>query len=404
MNAPSAARALLTTALLLIVAVAHLELSGCESRGRLLSDGPAEHSPLDLAPGEPGGDLGWRDRGAESRPPAPNGQPCNQDGQCQSSHCSDGVCCAVACSGPCNQCNEPGLEGICTVGAQGASPPPGKTCAASPVSSCGLDGTCDGRGSCRHWPAATVCKPAQCEASAHPTRLSLAWHCDGAGGCVPLGEIDCDPYGCDVAHQQCFSVCSTTVPMSCGADASCDSSGRCDGALPPLGSSCSSNASCASGQCADGVCCESDCIMACASCALSGSAGRCTAIAAGLPPKAGKSCPVDPLKPCGNDGKCDGHQSCEPAPVGTPCGAAVCQDGAVNLHLCNGDSSDPACTTKEISCGGFLCKPGGPSCYESCTSVAQCQEGHSCAAGRCVQCVSGSDCEPGEICVDFKCI
>ena len=39
---------------------------------------------------------------------------CNLDGDCDSTHCVDGVCCATTCDGNCNRCNVAGSEGICT--------------------------------------------------------------------------------------------------------------------------------------------------------------------------------------------------------------------------------------------------------------------------------------------------
>jgi len=39
---------------------------------------------------------------------APLGSSCTQGDTCASSHCSDGVCCDAACSGPCAQCNTSG--------------------------------------------------------------------------------------------------------------------------------------------------------------------------------------------------------------------------------------------------------------------------------------------------------
>jgi len=52
----------------------------------------------------------WRNVGAKLS----LGQSCSLDGDCDSSHCIDGVCCNTICDGNCNQCNAPGYEGTCT--------------------------------------------------------------------------------------------------------------------------------------------------------------------------------------------------------------------------------------------------------------------------------------------------
>ena len=39
---------------------------------------------------------------------------CSLDGDCDSTHCVDGVCCLTTCDGNCNRCNVAGSEGTCT--------------------------------------------------------------------------------------------------------------------------------------------------------------------------------------------------------------------------------------------------------------------------------------------------
>ncbi|MBL8952483.1 MAG: S8 family serine peptidase, partial [Myxococcaceae bacterium] len=46
---------------------------------------------------------------------APGGAWCKGDSECASGSCSEGVCCATACTGSCFGCAEPGAEGVCTV-------------------------------------------------------------------------------------------------------------------------------------------------------------------------------------------------------------------------------------------------------------------------------------------------
>lgn len=69
-----------------------------------------------------------------------NGVACSAARECENGLCVDGVCCASACTGQCESCNEMGTEGTC-VPVSGA--PRGKrpACAGDPAV-CG--GTCDG--------------------------------------------------------------------------------------------------------------------------------------------------------------------------------------------------------------------------------------------------------------------
>ncbi len=41
------------------------------------------------------------------------GEECAENEDCEGAFCSDGLCCAKICSGPCESCNRPGFEGQC---------------------------------------------------------------------------------------------------------------------------------------------------------------------------------------------------------------------------------------------------------------------------------------------------
>jgi hypothetical protein len=68
------------------------------------------------------------------------GKSCIMSNDCSSTHCADGICCDVACTGPCVACNLAGSQGTCTpvaaFSAEAACPSP-----------CGLK-QCDGAGKC----------------------------------------------------------------------------------------------------------------------------------------------------------------------------------------------------------------------------------------------------------------
>jgi hypothetical protein len=64
--------------------------------------------------------------------------------------------------------------------------------------------------------------------------ITAALATKGLAKYTPYDQIDCAPYGCDVAQSRCFASCSTAAPLSCKKGVSCDAAGRCGGELPPL--------------------------------------------------------------------------------------------------------------------------------------------------------------------------
>src|SRR5207253_1078867 len=90
----------------------------------------------------------------------------------------------------------------------------------------------------------------------------------------------------------------------------------------PNGASCSAPGDCASGFCEQGACCISACTGSCRSCALAGTAGTCTLVAAGDDPLG--QCADSGASSCGTDGTCDGGGACRLYASGTTCGAASC--------------------------------------------------------------------------------
>ena len=75
-----------------------------------------------------------------------NGAACGCAADCSSGFCVDGVCCASACTETCKACNVQGAVGTCAFVPGGVSPRNPGTCPASSVSNCGLDCSCDGKG------------------------------------------------------------------------------------------------------------------------------------------------------------------------------------------------------------------------------------------------------------------
>jgi hypothetical protein len=315
------------------------------------------------------------------RPPTvANGQACASNGVCLSGHCADGVCCDSACTAACLACNRPGSVGVCTPVPTGQKPASGtKTCAATAATSCGLDGSCDGLGACRNWPATTICKPQQCSG----TKTQLASYCSG-GACTeiitgPASSLACDPYICESGL--CLQSCKNNSDCS---GVTCDQ--KLCGTLKSIGSPCSAGTECKSGFCGEGVCCNAACTEPCKTCLLEGAKGFCVNVPAGQKPAAAKVCPVDGT-PCGKDGACDGGGACRAAPKGTSCGAPACVDGPTSSELsrqvCNGSSSAPACEKQSTPCGAYVCQPSVASCFGRCTDTSQCAPGKSCAGYQC---------------------
>jgi hypothetical protein len=105
----------------------------------------------------------------------------------------------------------------------------------------------------------------------------------------------------------------------------------------PNGGACNIGAECVSGHCADGVCCETDCQMACRSCALPDQKGLCRPVPLGTPDPRGMCADKGPAS-CRTNGLCDVAGRCADYPAGTPCAPAGCsnKDEAVQARVCDG--------------------------------------------------------------------
>ncbi len=200
--------------------------------------------------------------------PKPPGATCAANPECSSGFCVDGVCCEVACTGACLSCAIPGKLGSCLPLPAGVRDPHG-LCVATPVSTCGRDGTCDGVGGCANYPAGVVCGAAGCREGVYSTIAK----CNGVGTCV-RSTSPCAPYACDAQAGQCKASCASD--QDCAAGELCRN-GLCGIKRP---TPCTSNAECASGFCAQGACCKQPCDGVCQSCALPDSYGTCTALPA----------------------------------------------------------------------------------------------------------------------------
>ncbi len=375
--------------------------------------GPADGSVDAPGPGDGGGDApGPGEGGAEAS--VPDGSPTNQAdgmscvaaGQCASSVCADGVCCHTVCAGSCSACNVANSVGTCTSVPAAQMPAAGHpACGPDPQSTCGRDGTCDGAGACRKWPAATVCASSTCDAAAN-TSVGAS-KCDGSGNCVAPASVTCAPYTCKSDNTACYSTC-TAGGTECAAGKACNA-GSCGPKVN--GSTCGASGECASGTCADGVCCATSCTGQCQACNVSGHEGTCSPVPAGQPPATGRTtCGPDAASTCLRNGACDGAGACQNYGITAICAAPACNAAAnasTAASKCDGNGNCVA--PSSVSCAPYKCKTDNTACYASCTAGgAECSSGNVCNGSSCGLKVNGASCSAngecaGNLCVDGVC-
>jgi hypothetical protein len=317
------------------------------------SDGPAPSDSL-AAP--------------DAAAPLPRGRRCTSGAQCGSGFCAQGFCCDSPCTGVCQACDVAGQAGTCTPVPAGQNP--ANQCPREAPGTCGRDGTCDGKGGCRRYPAGTECVPGSCTGAIEYSART----CDGAGSCQPGTRRPCMATLCQ----------GNSCGGRCASSADCQMGFFCEGGScqvkRPLGASCGNATECASASCADGVCCNGPCAGTCQACNLSGSLGSCSPVPEGLDPA--EECPMQPAQSCGSSGGCDGKGGCRRYGAGTPCGLPRSCTGATETAAttCDGFGSCVAGGTR--GCGPYLCNQD--SCATSCQTAAQCQAGLLCLGGACV--------------------
>jgi hypothetical protein len=321
--------------------------------------------------------------------PKMNGAACAADGECKSTHCADGVCCNVACNGACNSCNLPQREGTCWPIDRGVPDPRGR-CKDNGPTSCGSNGLCDGLGTCAKYPRDTICVMPACSGTG--SRLNTAGTCDGVGACRAPNVQECHPFRC--VNGACTTACTT--------DADCDDGIACvQGTCGPKqnGQSCAADGECKSGHCVDKVCCASSCEGACRSCALPGSPGTCTTIAAGSDDTRGICVKTDPST-CGTNGKCEGTGACQRWAPGTTCADESCAGGVYTpLSTCN--ATGVCVTPDQQPCSPFLCN--GNKCFTACTDNNQCLTPNSCQVNSCGKKPDGANCSAADECINGHC-
>jgi hypothetical protein len=310
--------------------------------------------------------------GATARKP---GFPCGTAGECDNGLCIDGYCCDDLCdpfdpANKCRACNVPGSEGHCTFAEDGSDPR--GLCDEDDATTCGQDGKCDGRGSCRRYGLGSLCGPGTCNAG----QLAQPPTCDGAGHCnAGAATASCGAYVCS------GSACATTcMTLGCATGATCNFD-QCNAKIG-LGGSCNQGSDCGSGFCAKGVCCANDCSGACKSCGLPGARGLCLPIPAGTDPL--DECAAEARSSCGRDGFCDGQGACRKWSNTTLCAARSCNgDSTVAPRFCDG--SGTCLPSLSSSCSPYTCETASGVCYDQpCVSDSHCAGGAKCKSnGKC---------------------
>lgn len=323
-----------------------------------------------------------------------NGSLAKLASDCLSNYLADGVCCNVACSGPCLSCNEPGSVGRCKLIGTGIAD---ASCPAEKPATCGTTGLCDGAGDCEIYPENTPCAAAECIGS---VLLNTARSCDGLGACQEPQLRDCAPYQCSggTCNGSCISDDQCEPGHACVATTVRGmSTGRCG--KKQIGQPCTDTSECQSEQCVDGVCCESACEGACRTCGLPSSLGLCVNIAAGSPDPR-KTCSDAGKASCGLNGMCDGSGGCQKYPSGTVCGPESCKDGSYTPpSSCN--QAGQCVASPSLTCHPYVCN--GSSCYKSCSGQTECVSGNYCVDSSCGKKPQGASCSAGKECQSGFC-
>lgn len=321
------------------------------------------------------------------------GCACSVAAECYTGFCVDGVCCDSACTGTCRACTKAlknqGADGSC--GDIAADNDPQSECAASPASSCGLDGMCDGKGGCRKHVAGTVCAASSCIDATSEVHADT---CDGNGNCVDTGQGACQAgYLCKA--DACKTACDDKTDCAAGYECL---AGACS--LRPNGAPCGAGGECQSGHCVGGFCCDAACDGQCEACTQAGKVGACTPIS-GDPASFAKASCAGGEGPCGSS--CDGKnpKACVFPGEETACGEAgkACDGAGKCLQKgaqCSADGlTSIAVDQTQTACAPYRCDASSGLCKKDCTVTADCQLGHYCEGKSCVKKSGGAASDDG---------
>ncbi|MFO0588354.1 MAG: hypothetical protein U0441_12470 [Polyangiaceae bacterium] len=184
------------------------------------------------------------------------GGTCSLDIECLSGVCSNGLCCDAVCTGPCNRCDLPGLNGTCSAISSGQT-----------AQGCSGNQVCDGAGNCKTSTGNTCVSNSDC----------LSGFCQDGYCCNSACTGNCAR--CDIAGSvgTCTNVALGQQPQGCTGTQACDGQGGCK---KINGQQCNQATDCASGFCpsengnGNKYCCNAACTDQCKSCAGSKTVGQ----------------------------------------------------------------------------------------------------------------------------------
>ncbi|MBI4706296.1 MAG: hypothetical protein HY744_34805 [Deltaproteobacteria bacterium] len=345
------------------------------------------------------------------------GDTCNVDGECDVGWCADKHCCDKPCQELCQACTAAkkgyGKDGVCEPIAIGSDAD--NECLDEGSPACGLNGLCDGKGACQHYPVPKGCTPEACQGGAEcKSGLCADGMCCNsacAGQCQACSAA-AKGYGDDgVCELVAAGVEDPNGAPPCEGLKACDGAGQC---RKKNGQPCVGAYECVSGDCADKLCCDDACKGPCEACDIV--PGTCTAHGFGS----------DPEGDCGPNERCDGKGACKKKSgqscVGPgECLSGKCADGfccdapcAGPCDVCAallGAAQDGTCTYLKAgeagspSCAPHVCPGGSAACGTSCATSKDCAAVAYCAGGKCAyKKASGALCGLAEECTSDFCV
>ncbi|MDI1475099.1 hypothetical protein [Polyangium sp. y55x31] len=161
-----------------------------------------------------------------------DGAPCLVGIECNSGHCTDGVCCNEECKDACHACNQPGDVGSCQpvpVGADACSTP-GELCDAEGTCACGVAKPPTGQSCPGGWLESSpgtclkTCGGGQCRNTTIdcPAGFHCVVDCNGMDACSDGTVINCP------AGHACEVICSAkNTCQGMGGKVQCSADGPC---------------------------------------------------------------------------------------------------------------------------------------------------------------------------------
>ncbi len=137
------------------------------------------------------------------------GEPCEQNEECASTFCADGVCCTNACVGPCRSCNQPDDTGSCH----------GYTAGTDPEYECLEGAKCNGVGACGTVPGQDKANGQLCGSGAECT----SGICKDNVCCNTACNLPCQTCGSGT----CEPVKSARDTPECSDGKTCNGAGKC---------------------------------------------------------------------------------------------------------------------------------------------------------------------------------